>query len=162
MAEPDKKGEPLEVKQGRPQKGALSTYPKKLRDLIFQIRDRHEGWGGNDHIDRAGRRIWLSAKRTARSRCCQPLSETGGPCKRTNPFREEARRRMQDTSQVFSRPMGNGCTGGSSRLGAGPCFLHKYKGCQIKGSLHGIPCPREGKDESAWHRPLPVGTAPGL
>lgn len=32
---------------GRPKKGALSTYPKKLLDRIYYLRDQHEGWGAN-------------------------------------------------------------------------------------------------------------------
>lgn len=45
MAKPDKKREPLEITLGRPKKGALSTYPKALVDLIYKLRDKHEGWG---------------------------------------------------------------------------------------------------------------------
>ena len=40
-----KKGGDLVVQQGRPRKVALSTYPKKLRDLIFALRASNEGWG---------------------------------------------------------------------------------------------------------------------
>lgn len=47
MAKPNKKRDTLESQLGRPKKGALSTYPQKLRNLIFKIRDNHEGWGAN-------------------------------------------------------------------------------------------------------------------
>jgi len=47
MAKPNKKRGTLESQVGRPKKGALSTYPQVLRDLIFKIRERHEGWGAN-------------------------------------------------------------------------------------------------------------------
>ena len=40
-----KKGDSLAPKQGRPVKGALSTYPKKMVDLIYKLRYSHEGWG---------------------------------------------------------------------------------------------------------------------
>jgi len=45
MAEPNKKGDSLETKLGRPVKGALSTYSKKLKDQISDFRKRYEGWG---------------------------------------------------------------------------------------------------------------------
>jgi len=45
VAKSPKKGLPLEVQRGRPITGALSTYPKKLRDQIYRIRDKQEGWG---------------------------------------------------------------------------------------------------------------------
>ena len=47
MGEPDKKREPLELKLGRPAKGALSTYPNKLKLLISKVRGGHEGWGAD-------------------------------------------------------------------------------------------------------------------
>lgn len=45
MVKPHKKGLPLERQQGRPVTGKLSTYPKELRDLIYKLRDRAQGWG---------------------------------------------------------------------------------------------------------------------
>jgi len=45
VAKPNKKREPLELKQGRPPKGSLSTYSQELRDLVYHLRDNHEGWG---------------------------------------------------------------------------------------------------------------------
>lgn len=45
MGESYKKGLPLENKQGRPYHGALSTYPKELRTLIYKLREQHGGWG---------------------------------------------------------------------------------------------------------------------
>ena len=47
MARPHKKGESLYSQFGRPIKGALSTYPQEMKDLIFDIRDKHEGWGAS-------------------------------------------------------------------------------------------------------------------
>lgn len=47
MAKPHKKGESLHSQFGRPIKGALSTYPQKMRDDIFNIRNNHEGWGAS-------------------------------------------------------------------------------------------------------------------
>lgn len=45
MAQPNKKRESLESKLGRPIKGALSTYSKKIRTQISKFRKTHEGWG---------------------------------------------------------------------------------------------------------------------
>ena len=45
MAKPNKKGEPLAIKLGRPKAGALSSYPKEMLDRIYSYRDRYEGWG---------------------------------------------------------------------------------------------------------------------
>lgn len=46
MVKPHKKGLPLTGHRGRPKKGSLSTYPKKLRTLIGKLRSQNEGWGG--------------------------------------------------------------------------------------------------------------------
>ena len=45
MESPSKKGLSLSVQRGRPRKGALSTYPKEVRDLITRLRIQHGGWG---------------------------------------------------------------------------------------------------------------------
>ena len=45
MAQPNKKGLSLSPKQGRPVRGALSSYPVKLRKQIYDLRNNHEGWG---------------------------------------------------------------------------------------------------------------------
>lgn len=45
MEKADKKKESLVVKQGRPVKGALSSYPQEIVTLIKKLREAHEGWG---------------------------------------------------------------------------------------------------------------------
>ncbi len=45
MAQPNKKRDSLESKLGRPNRGCLSTYPKKIRTQISKMRAQHEGWG---------------------------------------------------------------------------------------------------------------------
>lgn len=45
MEKPNKKRGLLEPLRGRPRQGFLSSYPKELRDLIYQLREYHGGWG---------------------------------------------------------------------------------------------------------------------
>lgn len=47
MAKSDKKREPLESKMGRPKEGALGTFDKKIRDLIWKLRGKNAGWGAD-------------------------------------------------------------------------------------------------------------------
>ena len=45
MEKSNKKRGLLEPLRGRPRQGFLSSYPKELRDLIYQLREYHGGWG---------------------------------------------------------------------------------------------------------------------
>lgn len=45
MATSFKKGYPIESKMGRPVVGSLGSFPKKLSSDVYQIRQKHPGWG---------------------------------------------------------------------------------------------------------------------
>jgi transposase len=60
-----KEGRPgLASSMGRPQHGALSSYPKTVREQIHRMREQHPGWGPKtiyEELRQAGKETWLPA-----------------------------------------------------------------------------------------------------
>lgn len=66
------------LKPGRPRKGALSTYPKKLRNWILHLRETHPGWGPQTILIELQRDcVWSKQDLPSRSRIAAFLKEAG-------------------------------------------------------------------------------------